>query len=505
MTTAYDGTAPTVSIAAFTGPLNGEQSAVITLSEDSTDFTVDDLTLTNATATLSGSGATYTAVLTPIADGPMTLSVAAETFSDAAGNLNAAASNEVTTAYDGTAPTVSITSSMTSFSGVIAFEVTATFSEEVTGFDASDIAVTNGSVTNVMGSGANYVATIAATGNGAVDISVPYAAAIDAAGNASLASNTLSIFSAVVEKTQKVIAQFIQSRANLLVSNQPNLTGFLAGPVNGGFSASVSRDAGSFIFANETDFNDPLWIRLNGSWGDEGTRETEYVFGAVGSHYMVSPNLLLGGMVQLDYLNQDDGSAQIEGRGWMAGPYFVARTPNHPLFIAGHLLYGQSNNDITPLGTYTDNFETERVLAQLKVSGELAYSDTTLIPSMQFSYTTDDQKTYVDNLDNVIPAQGVELRQVELGMDFRHVLLREGSTTSLELTGGIAAISSSTRGSGNAALIVPEYEGERAKITLGTNYTMANGGKLTVGTFYDGIGTNGYESLSLQAGYNLTF
>ncbi|MFP3547852.1 hypothetical protein SB748_31220, partial [Rhizobium sp. SIMBA_035] len=50
----YD--APTVSILGFTGPLNGPQSAVITLSEASTDFDTSDLTLTNATATLSGSG-----------------------------------------------------------------------------------------------------------------------------------------------------------------------------------------------------------------------------------------------------------------------------------------------------------------------------------------------------------------------------------------------------------------------------------------------------------------
>ncbi|WP_394181155.1 Ig-like domain-containing protein [Yoonia maritima] len=505
VTATYDGTAPTVSIAAFTGALNGDQTAVITLSEDSTDFVLADLTLTNATATLSGSGTSYTAVLTPVADGPVALSVGVGTFSDAAGNTNAVASNEVTTTYDGTAPTVSIATTTTHFSGAGTFDVAATFSEEVMGFDANDIAVTNGSVTNVTGSGADYVATIAATGSGDVEISVPAGTAVDAAGNASLASNTLSISSATVAETQTVIAQFMYTRSNQLISSQPNLTGFLLADGAGRFDASVTRGAGSFSFARAPDASTPVWVNLNASWTDEDVRETQYVFGAAGSHFAFSPNLLVGGMIEMDYLSQEDGTAQVEGRGWLVGPYFVARTPNHPLFIDGRLLYGKTSNDVSPLGTYTDRFESERVLAQFKVSGELVYSATTLIPSLQLSYTTDDQKAYVDSLDNKIPAQGIELGQAELGMDFRHVLQLADSVKTIELAGGLAAIGSSTRGSGNADLIVPEYEGARAKLKLGLNYTMANGGTFSVDTFYDGIGARGYESLGLQARYNLTF
>jgi hypothetical protein len=169
VTTTYDATAPTVSITDFTGALNGPQTAVITLSEDSTDFVLADLTLTNATATLTGSGTSYTAILTPVADGPVALSVGVGMFSDAAGNTNTVASNEVTTTYDATAPTVSISATTTSLTGAGSFDVTVVFSEAVMGFDASDFAVTNGSVTNVTGGGMNYVATIAATGNGDID------------------------------------------------------------------------------------------------------------------------------------------------------------------------------------------------------------------------------------------------------------------------------------------------------------------------------------------------
>ncbi|NOR31574.1 MAG: transporter, partial [Sulfitobacter sp.] len=103
-----------------------------------------------------------------------------------------------------------------------------TFSEAVTGFEASDIAVTNGSVSTVSGSGAAYVAQIMATGNGNTTVSVPAAAATDSAGNSSTASNMVTIQNATVEKTQKAIAQFVQSRATQLVSSQPNLSRFLS-------------------------------------------------------------------------------------------------------------------------------------------------------------------------------------------------------------------------------------------------------------------------------------
>ncbi len=505
VTAVYDSIAPAVSIAELTGPVAGGYSAAITLSEASTDFAVDDLTLTNAAATLTGSGTSYTAVLTPLADGPVALSVGVGAFSDASGNTNAVASNEVTTTYDGTAPTVSITATTTSLNGAGSFDITVVFSEVVMGLDASDFAVTNGSVTSVTGGGMDYVATIAATGNGDIEISIPAAAATDAAGNASTASNTLSITNAVVEKTQKIIAQFMQSRVNQLVSSQPNLTGFLSDGRSGGFDVSVTQAGGNFDFASPPDTDNGLWVRLNGSWSNEDTRETQYVFGALGSHYAFSSELLVGGMVELDYLSQDDGVAKVDGQGWLAGLYVVARAPNHPLFIDGRVLYGQTTNDVSPLGTYTDSFDTERLLAQLKVSGELIYSATTLTPSLQLSYTTDDQEAYTDSLNNLILAQGVELGQAEAALGFRHDVMLKNDLVSLEMTGGIAAIGSSTRGTGNADLVIPEYEGGRAKLKMGANYTLANGGMLALDTFYDGIGTKGYESYGLQVGFNLAF
>ncbi|MBO3762560.1 Ig-like domain-containing protein, partial [Ciceribacter sp. L1K22] len=76
----YDAIAPTVTISALSGPTGGEFTATITLSEASTDFTVGDLTMVNATASMTGSGTAYTVTLTPLAEGTVSVAVPAGAF-----------------------------------------------------------------------------------------------------------------------------------------------------------------------------------------------------------------------------------------------------------------------------------------------------------------------------------------------------------------------------------------------------------------------------------------
>lgn len=402
--------APTVTLGSLSGPDgSGNYTVVATLSENSTDFTASSLTLTNATATVSGSGSSYTIVLTPAADGSVGVSVPKGGFTDSGGLGNWLASNEV------------------------------------------------------------------------------------------------AFSSAGVEQTQKVIAQFMQTRASQLLSSQPDLTGFLSGGGQGSFNFVMTSLNGNFDFASQPGTDSGFWTRLSGSWTRENTAKSQYVFGAIGHHFKISPTLLVGGMLEFDYLSQQDEQSTIDGHGWLAGPYAVGRLPDHPLFVEGRLLYGQTSNDISPLGTYTDSFETERFLAQLKISGEVGFEQTVVIPSVNLSYTSDDQEAYVDARGNAIPEQGLELLQGELGVDVRHQLDLPTESASLELIGGLSLIGSSTRGTGNAARVVPEYEGGRAKVTMGANYILPNGGDFLLSAYYDGIGVPDYESHGLQLGFKLAF
>ena len=495
-----DDTPPTISVGALSGPTNRAYTATITLSEDSTDFGVTDLTLNNATATLTGSGSNYSATLTPDADGTVSLSVATGAFTDAAGNANEA-SNTVSAVFDGTAPTVRISGAPETLAGDMPFSVTVTFSESVTGFAADDISTTNATVTGLSGGGASYVTMLRASGTGNIQVSIPANGATDAAGNGNLASNQIMIEDFTVERTQELIASYMQTRANQLIRNQPGLIPFLSDTSQRSFRFAATQGSGNFDFATGTNY--PVWAQMSGSWTNDGDSKGEYVFGALGSHRSIRGNLLVGAMLQFDHLSEDTGVSSLSGTGWMVGPYFIARGTTQPLYFEGRLLYGETSNRISPFGTYEDSFDTTRMLAQLKVAGELSYGVTTVTPFMDASYTTDDQHSYMDSLGNAIPEQGIALGQIEIGMDFS--MMMPVSTGELELLSGFSGIWSHTSGSGFASTVTPDYEGGRARVELGVNRTMPAGQSFTAATYYDGIGANGFESYGLSLGFEMQF
>ena len=73
------------------------------------------------------------------------------------------------------------------------FDVSVTFSEPVSGLAANDFSITNGTASNLSGTGQNYSLTVTPTAAGNVGISLPADSADDAAGNGNTASNTLNV------------------------------------------------------------------------------------------------------------------------------------------------------------------------------------------------------------------------------------------------------------------------------------------------------------------------
>ena len=188
-----DATAPGVSIATVSSdPVSGLFSITVTFTESVTGFAVGELNVSNGAAgNFAGSGDSYTADITPAADGAVTVDIAAGVASDAAGNANTAAP-QFSIENDGTAPGVSIaTASADPVSGV--FSITVTFDEAVTGFALGDLSVGNGAASNFAGSGAAYTADITPAADGPVTVDIAAGVASDAAGNANTAATQFSI------------------------------------------------------------------------------------------------------------------------------------------------------------------------------------------------------------------------------------------------------------------------------------------------------------------------
>ena len=123
------------------------------------------------------------------AEGGNTVSVYAK---DSAGNRSETAT--YTWTLDTVKPTVelaTVTPADFKASGA-PMVVTATFGEPVTGFAAASVEVTNGTVANVSGSGAEYAFDVTPTEDGDVSVSILADAVVDAAGNGNSASATLT-------------------------------------------------------------------------------------------------------------------------------------------------------------------------------------------------------------------------------------------------------------------------------------------------------------------------
>lgn len=162
------------------------------LSEPVTGFEVGDITVGNGTAgSFTGSGTTYTAIITPAADGTVTVDINDGVAQDAAGNPNTAAA-QFTRTYDTSSLLVSISSTASDPTNA-AIPITITFSRSVTGFESTEIIVGNGTAGSFAGSGTTYTAVITPSVQGEVTVDINAAVAEDGLGYQNTAASQFSI------------------------------------------------------------------------------------------------------------------------------------------------------------------------------------------------------------------------------------------------------------------------------------------------------------------------
>ena len=117
-------------------------------------FDASDLSVTNGTASnvQTQDNRTFTADVTPQADGPVTVTVQANVAQDAV-QLGNAASNTVTVTSDRTAPVPVVTTTEPNPTAAATIPITVAFGETVTGFDLSDVGVGNGALSGTVTDG----------------------------------------------------------------------------------------------------------------------------------------------------------------------------------------------------------------------------------------------------------------------------------------------------------------------------------------------------------------
>ena len=301
--------------------------------------------------------------------------------------------------------------------------------------------------------------------------------------------------------TSASVARFLGSRARFLVQNQPDVVRFVDGRTSGALNAEVTRGNGNFDV--QTRAIDPFWASVQGSWSDNSVGDRSYALGSFGGHTYIGGNAIVGAMLQFDYSEQlEPGVANTEGTGWLVGPYFAAQLGNHPLYLDGRLLYGTTDNEITPSGAPKDKFDGERWLATLALEGKIQANNVTIFPGIDVSYAKDDQHAYVDSGAALIASQSVEQTEVAVGLDFETSM--PSTAGDLVLLWGASGIWAETDGSGPSAAIVQFDDGWRGRLDLGLRYDVGAGLRSNVNTFVDGLG-NGDRSYGLNFTVSYTF
>ena len=324
------------------------------------------------------------------------------------------------------------------------------------------------------------------------------------------------------------VGQFLQTRATALINNQPGLSSLLEldGPTPGGsftFQATDGR-----LTMNGGFVHNSVWGKVSGAYAssesDGGTTKsvTKSVLASFGVHRKYSEHFLAGVMLQFD-LSDHDRAGQvgttdtIDGTGWLAGPYFAARHGSQPLYFEGRLLYGQSDNDIrfmdTGLGVMrTGSFDTRRLLAQIRVEGEIAMSGRNhgdhgddggadgprLIPYADARWIEDRAAGFADNVNNRVPGQTVSIGQLELGSNVEiPIAVRTGAMT---LTGGLGLVWSNTEGD-----YINSESRSHGRGEIGFSYDLDDNLRIDLDSFYDGIGTSRYEGYGLALSAEMKF
>ena len=258
----YDSNLPTVVIAPNNITTNASPiTFTFEFSEAVIGFTNIDVTVTNGskgtfTAVDSDS---YTLLVTPAADGAVTVSISSFRFQDLATNNNDTTTS-VSVTSERTPPSLTITPSSGS-TNAATITYTFQFTETVTGFDTTDITVTNGTKGGFTAvDGDTYTLVITPTSDGLVTASVGANAAQDGGsnGNAAASGSTTSDHST---PTLAITPNGTTSNASTLTFTfqfSETVTGFVTGDVtvtNGskGTFTAVDGDTYTLVVTPTTD------------------------------------------------------------------------------------------------------------------------------------------------------------------------------------------------------------------------------------------------------------
>ena len=233
----------------------------------------------------------------------------------------------------------------------------------------------------------------------------------------------------------------------------------------------------------------------------DGESDHRNFVGTIGAHRFLSSNLLVGGMLQFDAFDMDldGGNGEIDGRGWLAGPYFAARDQSGQLHFEGRLLHGRSSNDIAGsvpgVGARKGAFDTTRWLAQARMEGRLLlWNGAVMIPLADLGHAREAAESFRDGVRDV-ESQSTSATRLSLGASFEIPV--ETAKGDLMIRPGLQFLLTEE----NGGRYGESRRDSAGRIDFGMTYEIEGNIELELDRFYSGIGSS--KRSSFGAGFNL--
>ncbi len=249
-----------------------------------------------------------------------------------------------------------------------------------------------------------------------------------------------------------------------------------------------------------------VWVEGHISKYNEGLggydREGDFRILYVGADYPIAPGVLIGALAQVDDTREDvlkaDLTGEVEGTGWMVGPYIGIKLAEN-LYFDARAAYGTSNNDIwlkdDAAGFRTGSFDTERWLASATLTGNQYWGNFRLSPQFSLAYGSEWYDQYNNSIGQIVEGRSISIGRVNATIEagYRFDLV-DGTMIEPHISiSGIANFAGDDLVIGGQAIDGNE---SRAKIEGGILVRTANGWAFRAAASYDGIGAEEFESWS---------
>ena len=213
-----------------------------------------------------------------------------------------------------------------------------------------------------------------------------------------------------------------------------------------------------------------------------------------GADYLVSDNVLIGGLVQVDdfSLNDANEAGYVSGDGFLAGPYATVRL-GEKLYVDARAAWGSSDNSVNPLGSFTDDFDTNRALYAGTLTGDWTFKNQLSIrPELSLKHLSESQEEYTDSLGVIIPEQTVNLGELSFGPRVSKPISfgRRWTMTPFGEVKGIYNF-------GDEARDILQND-TRLRLEGGADWASHNGARIGLSGFTDGVGADDLESYGFR-------